>query len=161
MNPINLKDIPTKNFTSPGGKYSASYQDISEALGADVSGEDKNKSHPFDLELCTIPAGKSLCPYHSHSAQWELYIVVAGKGIIRGPEDEIFEVVTGDSFIFKPAEAHQISAAADEALTYYIIADNPEGEACYYPDSDKWLVRMGKDRHIAKLDPKGYFDDEE
>ncbi len=161
MQIINLKDIPKKNFTSPGGKYGCDYQDISEALGADVSGEDKNKTHPFDLELATIPAGKSLCPYHSHSAQWELYIIVGGKGTIRGPENTTEEMSTGDSFIFKPSEAHQISASSDEALTYYIVADNPEGETCYYPDSDKWLVRMGKNRHIAKLDPRAYFDDEE
>lgn len=41
-----------------------------------------------------------------------------------------------------------------------VVADNPIGESCHYPDSDKWLVRSpeGKVIHSDGLD---YYDGEE
>ena len=32
-------------------------------------------------------------------------------------------------------------AGSKEDLVLYVVADNPMGESCYYPDSHKWLVR--------------------
>ena len=47
-----------------------------------------------------------------------------------------------------------------EDLVLYVVADNPIGESCYYPDSQKWLVRSPERRLLrgASLD---YFDGEE
>ena len=53
------------------------------ALGRKPLSMDLNERHPFDIEICHIPPGKSHCPYHSHSAQWEFYHVILGKGTIR------------------------------------------------------------------------------
>jgi uncharacterized cupin superfamily protein len=67
----------------------------------------------------------------------------------------------GDSFMFPPGEAHQIINHASEDLVYYVIADNPIGECCYYPDSRKWLVTGIGERTTLKHETAEYFDGEE
>jgi uncharacterized cupin superfamily protein len=47
-----------------------------------------------------------------------------------------------------------------EDLIVYVIADNPVGESCYYPDSKKWLVRSPERRLIRSQD-LDYLDGEE
>jgi len=42
----------------------------------------------------------------------------------------------------------------------YVVADNPIGESCHYPDSKKWLVRS-PDRTIIRSGPIDYHDGEE
>src|SRR5436853_540089 len=82
---------------------------------------------------------QSLCPYHSHSAESELYLVVSGNGTVRD-KDGLTDVGAGDAFFFGPGEAHQLTNAGEEDLVYYVVADNPLGDGCYYPDSGKWAV---------------------
>jgi len=86
------------------------------------------------LEYNRLPPGAVNYPFHFHSAQWELYVVVSGKGLVRDEKGRT-EVVAGDTFVFPPGQAHQISNSGTEDLVYYVIADNPIGECCYYPDS--------------------------
>jgi hypothetical protein len=38
------------------------------------------------------------------------------------------------SRLFGPGEPHQIINDSEKDLVFYIIADNPLGESCYYPD---------------------------
>src|SRR5260370_12833349 len=83
MRKINLNDIEEEAWQSPGGKYAANFKGISEALGRDPNSLDLAKRHPFDLELTRVPPGKRNFPYHAHSAQWELYLVIVGKGSLR------------------------------------------------------------------------------
>ncbi|PYL55673.1 MAG: cupin, partial [Verrucomicrobia bacterium] len=80
MRKVNLKDIEERERQSPKGKFGRRSKDISVALGRDPESLDLAKRHPFDLALVTIPKGKMLCPYHSHSTESELYLVVSGKG---------------------------------------------------------------------------------
>ncbi len=120
-----------------------------------------NKRHPFDLALTRVPPGASYCPYHAESAQWELYLVVSGRGKVRDAAG-VTEVSSGDAFLFKPGEAHQLSCAGEEDFVYYVIADNPIGDSCYYPDSGKWAVRKeGDETSIIKGAETDYFDGEE
>jgi hypothetical protein len=42
----------------------------------------------------------------------------------------------------------------------YIVADNPIGESCHYPDSGKWMVRS-PERRLLRSEPLDYFDGEE
>jgi uncharacterized cupin superfamily protein len=41
-------------------------------------------------------------------------------------------------------EAHQITNTGTDELVYFIIADNPPLDFCYYPDSDKSMVSSGE-----------------
>ncbi len=109
-----------------------------------------------------MPPGKCNFPYHAHSAQWELYLIIGGKGTVRH-KDGTAEVLAGDAFIFGPDEPHQLTNTGTEDLIYYVIADNPIGESAYYPDSKKWKANKtsSTDRVVIKGGETDYFDGEE
>jgi len=159
MRKINTNDIAEDAWSSPKGKFSGAGKSVSIALGRKESSTDLQDRHPFDLEILRIPPGKTPYPYHSHSAQWELYHVVSGKGIVRH-KDGTTPIETGDAFIFGPDEPHQLTNNGKEDLIVYVVADNPIGESAYYPDSKKWLVRS-PERRLMRSDPLDYFDGEE
>ena len=166
MRKVNLKDVPEQERKSPKGKFGRASKNISVALGREPGSLDLSKRHPFDLALLRIPKGKSLCPYHAHAAESELYLVVSGRGSIRD-KDGSTTVAEGDAFFFQPGEAHQVTNAGDEDFVYYVIADNPRsggkgGDSCFYPDSGKWVVvKEGTDDVMIKGTETDYFDGEE
>ena len=166
MRKVNLKDVPEQERKSPKGKFHKFVKNVSVALGREPESLDLAKRHPFDLALVRIPKGKSYCPYHSHSAESELYLVVSGRGSVRD-KDGTTEVGPGDAFFFQPSEAHQLTNAGDEDFVYYVIADNPRsggatGDSCYYPDSGKWaVVKEGPEEVMVKGTETDYFDGEE
>lgn len=160
MRKINSNDIPEVSWSSPKGKFGGFGKELSEALGRNPASTDLNERHPFDVEISRIPPGQSACPYHSHSAQWEFYHVISGKGIVRH-KDGATPIEAGDAFIFKPGEPHQLTNSdSSQDLILYIVADNPIGESCYYPDSKKWLVRS-PERRLIRSDALNYYDGEE
>jgi uncharacterized cupin superfamily protein len=161
MQKVNVNEIQERKRQSPTGRFGRASKDISIALGRDPESFDLRKRHPFDLALIRIPKGKALCPYHSHSAESELYLVVSGKGGIRDKEGTTM-VTAGDVFFFGPGEAHQLTNAGEEDFVYYVIADNPRGDSCYYPDSGKFAVmKEGTNEVIVKGTETDYFDGEE
>ncbi len=161
MRKVNLSEIADRERRSPTGKYQSFSREISAAHGRDENSLDFNQRHPFDLTLARIPPGAAYCPYHAEGAQWELYLVISGRGRVRD-ENGFTEVSAGDSFLFKPGEAHQLSCAGEEDFVYYVVADNPIGDSCYYPDSGKWAVRKtGDETVIVKGAETHYFDGEE
>ncbi len=161
MNKVNINDVPEEERRSPKGKYHKFVKDISVALGREDKSHDLMKRHAFDLAMVRVAAGKSYCPYHIESAQWEMYLVVSGRGIVRD-SGGTSEVEPGDAFLFKPGEAHQLTAAEGEDFVYYVIADNPVGDTCYYPDSGKWYVRKEANQlTVVKGSETVYYDGEE
>ncbi len=143
MQKVNLADVPGREVVSARGRYRKRRQEVSLALGA--RGADGQATHPFEVELVTLPPGARFCPYHSHSAETEFYIVVSGCGQARHPGG-VEDVRAGDCLVFPPGEAHQMlcPAEATEALVYWVIANNVEGtDVCYYPDSGKWAGLPG------------------
>jgi len=159
MQKISTNEVDEMAWRSPSGKFVGAGKQISEALGRKPRSTDLNERHPFDVEICRIPPGGTPYPYHSHSAQWEFYHVISGKGIVRH-EGGTTSIETGDAFIFKPGEAHQLSNDGSQDLVLYVVADNPTGESCHYPDSGKWMVRS-PDRRIIRSENLDYFDGEE
>ncbi|MBA3881917.1 MAG: cupin domain-containing protein [Chthoniobacterales bacterium] len=161
MRKVNIAEIAEQERRSPAGKYHKFVKDISIALGREPNSLDLVKRHPFDVSQVRIQPGKSYCPYHGHSAETEFYIVVSGRGTIRDRSGNT-EVGTGDAFLFAPDEAHQITNSGDEDLIYYVIADNPRGDARYYPDSGKWAVPIeGGGDEIVKGAHADYYVGEE
>ncbi len=159
MHKINTNAIEELQWTSPGGKFVGAGKQVSEALGRNPKSMDLRERHPFDVEIARIPPGVTPYPYHSHSAQWELYHVISGAGTVRH-EGGKTPIEAGDAFIFKPGEAHQIINDGAKNLVLYVVADNPIGESNYYPDSKKWAV---KSPHYALIrsEPLEYYDGEE
>lgn len=146
-------------WSSPAGKFASYGKEISEALGRKPLSTDMMERHPFDVEICRIPPGKIPYPYHSHSAQWEFYHVISGQGTVRH-RDGSTPIETGDAFIFPPGEPHQLINDSAGDLILYVVADNPIGESCHYPDSQKWLVRS-PERRLIRSEGLAYYDGEE
>jgi len=159
MRKINTMNLPEVTWSSPKGKFGGAGKEVSEALGRTPDSTDVNERHPFDVEISRIPPGKSACPYHSHSAQWEFFHIISGHGSVRHREGTT-PIETGDAFIFRPGEPHEIINNSGEDLIMYVVADNPIGESCHYPDSGKWLVRSPERRLICG-DVRDYYDGEE
>ena len=159
MNKVNTRDIQEESWTSPKGKFASIDKELSVALGRAPESTDLSLRHPFDVEICRVPSGKAVCPYHSHSAQWEFYLVISGTGRVRDANG-LTAITSGDAFIFKPGEAHQIINDSNGDLTLYIVADNPQGESCHFPDSNKWMVRS-PERRLVRSEALDYLDGEE
>ncbi len=159
MRKVNTAKIVEFTWSSPKGKFAGAGKEISEELGRKPQSSDLNERHPFDVELCRIPPGKTPYPYHSHSAQWEFYHVISGSGLVRH-KDGTTPIEPGDAFIFKPGEPHQITNNGTADLVLYVVADNPMGESFYYPDSNKWGVPI-PERKIIRSGALDYYDGEE
>jgi len=159
MRKVNTNAMPEESWCSPKGKFCGFGKQVSEALGRKPQSFDLRERHPFDVEICRIPAGKSAYPYHSHSAQWEFYHVISGKGTVRH-KDGSTPIETGEAFIFEPGEPHQLTSAPAQELVVYVVADNPIGESNHFPDSKKWLVRS-PERRIIRSEMLDYYDGEE
>jgi uncharacterized cupin superfamily protein len=154
---VNLRDVPEDAWSSPKGKFAGFGKSVSIALGRPE--QPGRLDHPFDLEILRIASGQTPYPYHLHSAQWELYHVLSGRGQVRHA-DGTADIETGDAFLFRPNEPHQLINNGEVDLVLMVIADNPPNESAYYPDSKKWLVRS-PERRIMRGESLDYFDGEE
>jgi uncharacterized cupin superfamily protein len=159
MRKVNVKDIPEDSWSSPQGTFQGSGRGLSEALGRKATSTDLMERHPFDVEILRIAPGKTPYPYHSHSAQWEFYHVISGKGVARHKDGKT-TIEAGDAFIFEPGQPHQFTNDGTEDLLIYVIADNPVGESVHYPDSSKWAVRS-PERRLMRGEHLDYYDGEE
>jgi uncharacterized cupin superfamily protein len=162
MRKVNVKEIVEESWSSPKGKFGGASKEISVALGRNPSSTDLKERHPFDVELCRVPPGKIHSPYHAHSAQWEFYHVISGAGQVRHREGTT-PIEPGDAFLFEPDQPHQLTNNGLVDLVLYVVADNPVGESCHYPDSKKWLVRSPERRVMRpeRSEELDYYDGEE
>ena len=159
MHKINTNELAEEPWSSPKGKFGGAGREISEALGRKPHSTDLIERHPFDVEIIRIGPGKAAYPFHLHSAQWEFYHVISGTGLVRD-QDGTTAIEPGDAFIFPPDQPHQLINNGATDLIVYVVADNPLGETCHYPDSKKWLVRSPK-RQLIRSDALNYYDGEE
>lgn len=157
MKKTNIAKLKWEHWKSPKGKFAQDYKNISGAVG-DVRNGWPKKGHPFNLEIERVPPGKASCPFHSHTAQWELFVIISGIGTVRANRSR-FKVKAGDVIMHPPGEAHQIINTGRRDLVFYVIADNPPEDAYYYPDSKKWGTP--KPRRFFRLTEVDYFDGEE
>lgn len=159
MRKVNTNNMAEDSWSSPKGKFAGAGKQVSEALGRKPQSMDLMERHPFDVEILRIPPGKTPYPYHSHSVQWEFYHVISGRGVVRH-QDGTTPIESGDAFIFRPGQPHQLINDNTADLIVYVIADNPFGESNYYPDSKKWTVRS-PERRLIRSEGLEYYDGEE
>lgn len=156
---VNTITLEEESWDSPKGRFRGAGKEVSIALGRKPESMDLNDRHPFDVEILRIEPGQTPYPYHSHSAQWEFYHVISGTGTVRH-QDGSTRIETGDAFLFKPGEAHQLINDSAADLVIYVVANNPVGECTYYPDSNKWGVPIPQ-RTLLRGEVPDYFDGEE
>jgi len=143
MNKINTREVSEAEAGSPHGKYKLFRKGLSVALGGKKDAGTWGGGHPFDVELVRIPPGAKNFPLHQHSAQWEFYLIVAGNGeVTDGTETN--PVAAGDALLFPPEAAHELTNTGAEDLVYYVIADNPQADICFYPRTDTWAIKPQK-----------------
>jgi uncharacterized cupin superfamily protein len=137
MRHINVADVPVEYRHSPRGTYEVFRQHVSLALGGLKDVGPWGGGLPFDVEFATLPPGKRNYPLHSHAAQTEHYIVVAGRGRAIDGQGRTFRLAPGDHLVARPGEAHLIEADEHSELQYFVIADHHPAEVTTYPNTGK------------------------
>src|SRR5947199_9715298 len=117
---VNTTRIAEFTWSSPEGEIIGAGKEISEELGRKPDSTDLNERHPFDVEICRIPPGKTPYTYHSHSAQWELHHGISGSDDVRHT-DGTTPIGVGHAFLFKPNERHQGTNDSDQDLILRVV----------------------------------------
>ena len=117
-----LLDIPTEVVERPG--WEMTHRWIGPHLGAVTTG----MSH-----FVMGPGAKSF-PFHCHSAEEELFVVLDGDGTLRLGDDEI--PVRPGSVVSRPAGTRIAHAfrAGPRGLTYLAYSDRVPDDAVLYPE---------------------------
>jgi uncharacterized cupin superfamily protein len=91
--------------------------------------------------LYEIPPGQSTFPYHSHTANEELLIVLRGGPHLRTPEGWR-ELNEGEVVAFPAGDrgAHQIQNRGDEDARVLVVSTMIAPEVNLYPDSGKLMA---------------------
>lgn len=156
---VHPDDLPWDEWGSPGGKFAAASKELSIAAGAKRNTPTALGGHPFELELQRLQPRRTGCPFHSHAAEWELYLILNGEAAVRANE-ETRTLRAGDVVLHPPGEAHQITnASATEELLFYVVADNAPVDYWYYPDTNKWGLRSP--RKFFRMEEVDYWAGEE
>lgn len=94
--------------------------------------------------LYELPPGKRSWPYHYHTANEEAFYVVAGGGLVRGPDGER-AIEAGDYVTCPAGEAggHRVVNDGDEPLRYLSVSTMRDPDVVVYPDSGKLGVFAG------------------
>ena len=118
-----------------GERYQARFASLAPLIGAQQLG----------ARLCILPPGKAAWPFHAHSVNEEMVVVLAGHGRLRlGAEDhairagDVVSLVPGG-----PESAHQIVNDSDAELRYLAISTMKQPDVLFYPDSEKFGVLVG------------------
>ena len=89
--------------------------------------------------LTELPPGKAQCPFHSHRAEEEMFLILQGEGELRFGSQRFpirkYDVVAcpaGGSDL-----AHQIINTGTTTMRYLALSNVQEVEVCEYPDSNK------------------------
>ena len=92
--------------------------------------------------LYEVDAGQSNTPYHWHTANEEMLIVLRGTVTLRTPDGER-EVEGGEVVSFRRGEAgaHQLLNRTDEPVRFVVVSEMRAPELPVYPDSAKVGVR--------------------
>jgi len=154
---VNAADVEAEPFGR--GSVESHARDFGIAAGSVRTG----------LNLVEVAPGKLNAPPHCHSAEEEIFVVLAGDGEVElapGPTawpDSVGGTfaVTAGSTVARPAGtrvAHSFRAGAG-GLTLLAYGTREPGDVAYYPRSDKVNFRgIGL---IARVERLGYWDGED
>jgi uncharacterized cupin superfamily protein len=128
---VNIFNIlKTKDLRIAAGQpnYTGAVLELVEKFGAKKLG--------FHLEI--IDPKNFSCPYHWHSEEEELFVVLEGEAVVRC-NGEFRKVGPGDLIFYKTGEesVHNMYNFTDKPFKFLAIANNSEGDICQYPDSKK------------------------
>ena len=152
MKKISLNAIRWVEQKSPKGRYHKFRRSVARG------GSKFPDRPPFEIELVRLPPRAKNFPFHTHTTEWEFYLIVSGSGTMRVNQKKV-KLVPGDCVMCPPGDPHQIINTSKRDLFYYVIANNSPTDVWHYPDSNKWGSRaIGK---FFRLHEVSYFDGEE
>ena len=125
---VNLDEV-VFNDIEDNGRYTSRRAQFSAGIGARKLG----------YNLTVLPPGKTQCPFHSHRAEEEMFLILDGEGELRFGDQryrirkhDVIACPTGG-----PEVAHQITNTGPTDLRYLALSNNEAVEVCEYPDSNK------------------------
>ena len=117
-----------------------------------------------------IPPGEATFPYHAHTANEEVLIVLAGRPSLRTPAGWR-ELEPGEVVAFPPGEegAHQVQNRSGDEARVIVISTMIAPEVTLYPDSGKVMaatrapgaVGPGFQESFRRDDARDYWEGEE
>lgn len=132
---VNLDEV-VFNDIEDNGRYTSRRAQFSAGIGARKLG----------YNLTVLPPGKTQCPFHSHRAEEEMFLILDGEGELRFGDQryrirkhDVIACPTGG-----PEVAHQITNTGPTDLRYLALSNNEAVEVCEYPDSNKVGVFAGE-----------------
>jgi uncharacterized cupin superfamily protein len=125
---VNLDDVEFTDIEA-NGYYTSRRAQFSAGIGARKLG----------YNLTELPPGKAQCPFHSHRAEEEMFLILEGEGELRFGDqrypirrNDVIACPTGG-----PEIAHQIINTGNTTMRYLALSNLAGMEICEYPDSDK------------------------
>lgn len=129
--PKPIVNLDAVEFTDveENGYYTSKRAQFSAGIGARKLG----------YNLTELPPGKAQCPFHSHRAEEEMFLILDGEGELRFGthryrlrRHDVIACPTGG-----PEVAHQIINTGSTTLRYLALSNLADTEICEYPDSNK------------------------
>lgn len=95
-------------------------------------------SSRLGASLWEIAPGEAAYPYHYHTLEEELLIVLSGRPSLRTPEGWR-DLAEGEAVCFPVGErgAHQLVNRTERPVRFLAISNDSGAEICIYPDSAK------------------------
>ena len=151
-NIVNIGEVELK-LDEKGERFASSDAQLGPLIGA----------RDLGCTLTVVPPGKRSCPFHSHRANEEMFLILEGNGTLRyGPDER--PVRAGDLIACPtggPETAHQLVNTSDAELRYLAFSTKRSPEIVEYPDSDKVLSYDGKFGIMVKrASDVDYWEDE-
>lgn len=123
LDEVEFDDVEDNGFyTSRRARFSAS-------IGARQLG----------YNVTELPPGKAQCPFHSHRAEEEMFLILEGEGELRFGaakysirKHDVIACPTGGADV-----AHQIVNTGSTTMRYLSLSNMADVEVCEYPDSNK------------------------
>jgi uncharacterized cupin superfamily protein len=125
---VNLDDVEFDDVET-NGYYTSKRARFSASIGARKLG----------YNLTELPPGKAQCPFHSHRAEEEMFLILEGEGELRFGDQrypirkhDVIACPTGGASV-----AHQIINTGATPMRYLSLSNVEEVDVCEYPDSNK------------------------
>ena len=149
-NRVNLDEVRYVHFAADPPPYGGAMAELGWQLGA----------RRLSYAAGRLRRGEHYCPYHWHTAEEELFVVMSGTPTLRTPAGT-FALRRGDVVAFPAAArgAHRLWNDAAEDAVVLMVANADPSDVCFYPDSEKVMVEATGTilRDHPQLD---YFDGE-
>jgi uncharacterized cupin superfamily protein len=160
-----ILNLDAVDVRQAGGAKAASMPEGHDLRSGEISRRIGERKLGYNLSV--VAPGKRGCPFHSHRAEEEMFLILEGRGELRYGQarhplraGDVIACPTGE-----PETAHQIINTGDCDLRYLAVSSISETEVCEYPDSGKiGAFAEGTPerlRHLTRVsDARDYWENE-